>query len=165
MLSSTGYAHAPPPSDPYPPHSGAQLAVFMPGSESEAGIWPGEISAGPAASDPVFHFNAHSAWLGCDDDGNSDCTVVATGFRWNNETSREVSQEIQYITLPACPGYQNCQLQYAAFDSGFVDLSGMQIQALVQNKSVIFFMDDVDLTWTDASCDAANARSMVRRLK
>jgi hypothetical protein len=172
LTFSNGYVHAPASKQPFTPHSGDQLAVFLaPSNSTNDTNWhqtgmsavvprtePGEISDGPYDGLPAFWFNAQGAWLGCDNDGPEPCVFNVTGSTWDSKLGDDVETHNTQIELPACPNFKDCKLQHVDFPDNFRGLSGIQIQAFANNKPVMFFMDDLALSWYDNSCEAGMQR-------
>jgi len=173
MSFSDGYVHAPPPGEPFPPHSGSQLAVFLgnasSGTNSSSGspsalsprigyMQPGEIGDGPYDGYNPYWFNAYGAWLGCDNNGPDACVFNVTGYTWDAVAQQEVPAYNTEYNLPGCPGFQNCQLQHVSFPPSFVNLTGIQIQASVDGQQRMFFMDDLALGWSNNTCAAGLQR-------
>ncbi|QIW96330.1 hypothetical protein AMS68_001848 [Peltaster fructicola] len=168
---SNGYVYAPPPSDPFTPHSSPHLAVFL-GNASGNGsdntpsamaptsgmIRPGEFGDGSVAPVSAYWFNAYNVWLGCDNPGPEPCTYVVTAYAWNAATSNEQQVTTENVTTPGCPGLHDCQLQQVTFPSSFNGLSGLQIQAYRGQDQVMFFMDDVSMGWYNNTCAAGLQR-------
>ncbi|KAL9098697.1 MAG: hypothetical protein Q9163_005690 [Psora crenata] len=155
------FGYVPPPSDPYPPHSPPQLAVYRAsgaasdGSPSAGLEASGEIGAGPHASDSAYWIDAHSAYLGCADGTPSACLLTIQGHF--NDAERPVVAQL--IELPSCPGLQGCSLISVEFDSIFRGMSGFQITAAVGNKPVDYYMDDLALAWSNNTCAAQQERA------
>jgi hypothetical protein len=172
LTFSSGYVHSSQPSQPFAPHSGDQLAVFLAsGNGTNDTMWhkdgfsanaprtePGEITDGPYDGLPAFWFNARGAWLGCDNDGPEPCVFNITGWTWNSQLSDEVAAYNTQLELPACPRFENCQLQHVDFPESVRGLSGIQIQAYANNEPRMFFMDDLELSWFDNTCSAGMQR-------
>jgi len=172
LTFSNGYIHGGKPHQPFAPHSGDQLAVFLAsGNGTNDTTWhqngltmnaprtePGEITDGPYDGLPAFWFNAKGAWLGCDNDGPEPCVFNITGWTWDSQLGDEVATYNTQIELPPCPGFENCQLQQVDFPESFRGLSGIQIQAFANKKPGMFFMDDLALSWFDNSCAAGMQR-------
>jgi hypothetical protein len=172
LTFSQGYIHAGSPKQPFAPHSGDQLAVFLasangtndtawhqPGfSANSPRTEPGEITDGPYDGMPAFWFNARGAWLGCDNDGPEPCVFNITGWTWNSQLTNEVATYNTLVEIPPCPAFENCQLQHVDFPESFRGLSGIQIQAFANNKPRMFFMDDLELSWSDNTCAAGMQR-------
>ena len=155
------FAYVPPPTDPFPPHSPPQLAVYQ---EASLTISPspdtglelvGEIGAGSRASDSAYWIDAYSAWLGCANSGPDYCHIEVRGYAYGM-TESIVAQS---FTQPPCPGLKNCSLALVEFPSGFSRLSGLQIIATVADKPVTWYMDDLSLGWSNNTCAAQLERS------
>lgn len=165
---SQGYVYAPDPKVPFEPISPPHLAVFLGNGTgmraTQAGkmIEDGEFANGPYEASSFFWFDAFSAWLGCDNGGPETCTLVMSGYTYSPLAKDEVLSFQRNSTLPACTDYKDCKLEKVEFPETFRGLSGLQIQAYVGEEERMFFMDDVDLRWTDNSCAAGLARQRAR---
>ena len=155
------FGYVPPPTDPFPPHSPPQLAVYQEAglainSSPDAGLeLVGEIGAGSRAADSAYWIDAYSAWLGCANSGPDDCYIEFRGYTYgSNESS--ISQSFRQ---PPCPGLKNCSLALVEFASGFSGLSGLQIIATVADEPVTWYMDDLSLGWSNNTCAAQLERS------
>lgn len=164
LYFSGGYAYAPPPTDPFQPVSKPHLAVFngINIDSSEADVL-GEFGAGPKVFDSAFWIDAYGAYMGCDNKGPADCVVTFSAFTYTNRTGQEILQASWNVTIPPCPALNNCVLQPVTLPSdGFTGLSGLRIVARVNDKPVIWFMDDVSLAWSNTTCAAAAERASTR---
>ena len=155
------FGYVPPPTDPFPPHSPPQLAVYQEAglainSSPDAGLeLVGGIGAGSRAADSAYWIDAYSAWLGCANSGPDDCYIEVRGYTYgSNESS--ISQSFRQ---PPCPGLKNCSLALVEFASGFSGLSGLQIIATVADEPVTWYMDDLSLGWSNNTCAAQLERS------
>jgi len=162
LFFEAGFGYVPPPSDPFPPISPPQLAVYRNYNRTEltvspdAGLQlPGEIGAGPRASESAYWIDAYSAYLGCDNVGHADCTITVNGYI-HTSPNPHVSQT---VTQPACPGLVNCNLGFVEFPGDFRSLSGVQFLATVGGKPVNWYMDDLTLGWSNNTCAAQLERA------
>jgi len=160
LTFSNGYVYAPSPSEPFVPASSPHLAVFLGNASgvTARSTKPGEIADGPYEAMSAFWFNATSAFLGCDNAGPNDCTMVMSGYTWSQSNGSEVLSYSQNATLPPCPSLKNCQLGQVFFPTSFTGLSGLQIQAFVGNDQRMFFMDNLALGWYNETCEAGLTR-------
>lgn len=152
----------PPPTDPFPPVSPPQLAVYRVDSNTNVDGSPdagdesiGEFGAGPRSSESAYWIDAYSAYLGCNNAGPGDCTITINGYDAVSST-RAVYQT---VTQPPCPGLKNCTLALVEFSAGFRSLSGIQILAAVDDRLVTWYMDDLQLGWSNNTCAAATERA------
>lgn len=159
------YGYVPPPSDPFPPISPPQLAVYRANQglnvdgSPDAGLESvGEFGAGPRASDSAYWIDAFSLWLGCENVGPSDCVITINGYNSAHST-RVVSKT---VTQPPCPGLVNCKLALVEFTDDFRNLAGIQILAAVDRKLTAYYIDDVSLGWSNNTCAAQKKRSSAR---
>jgi len=155
------FGYIPPPTDPFPPHSPPQLAVYRASNvdvdgSSDAGLeLTGEVGAGPRADNNAYWIDAYSAWLGCANSGPDDCNITINGYA----NAGSVAAVTQTITQPPCLGLKDCSLALVAFNAGFRGLDGLQIVASVDSKAVDYYMDDLQLGWSNNSCAAQQLRS------
>ena len=155
------FGYVPPPTDPFPPHSPPQLAVYQEAGfninpSPDAGLeLVGEIGAGSRAADSAYWIDANSAWLGCANSGPGDCYIEARGYAYGSNESI-ISQSFRQ---PPCPGLKNCSLALVEFAGGFRGLSGLQIIATVADEPVTWYMDDLSLGWSNNTCAAQLERS------
>ena len=161
MFFQEYFGYVPPPSDPFPPISPPQLAVYRAESSGatgspEAGLeLTGEIGSGPRASQSAYWIDAYSAYLGCTNAGPDDCTFMVKGYQ-NWSTSSVITQG---FTQPPCPEMKNCSLALVEFADGFRGLTGLQIIATVGMTSVDWYMDNLSLGWSNNTCAAQLERS------
>lgn len=155
------FGYVPPPTDPFPPHSPPQLAVYQGAGlainpSPDAGLeFTGELGAGPRAADSAYWIDAYSAWLGCANSGPDHCHIEVRGHAYGTT----MSIATQFFELPPCPGLKNCSLALVEFASGFSGLSGLQIIATVADKDVTWYMDDLSVGWSNNTCAAQLERS------
>jgi hypothetical protein len=155
------FGYVPPPSDPFPPHSPPQLAIYreagldFTGSPDSGLLLLGEIGSGPRASDSAYWIDANSVWFGCANGGPQDCTIKINGFT-NGTTSPTITQT---VTQPPCQGLKNCSLDLVEFSDDFHDLTGLQIIAKIGTETVDYYMDDLELSWSNNTCAAQQERS------
>lgn len=159
------YGYVPPPSDPFPPVSPPQLAVYRANQglnvdgSPDAGLESvGEFGAGPRASDSAYWIDAFSLWLGCENAGPSDCIITINGYDSAHST-RAVSKT---VIQPPCPGLLNCKLALVELTDDFRNLAGIQILAAVDRKLTAYYIDDVSLGWSNNTCAAQDKRSSTR---
>lgn len=155
------FGYVPPPSDPFPPISPPQLAVYRvdgPGAinSPDAGLeLPGEIGSGPRASDSAYWIDAYSAYLGCTNPGPESCSIMVRGYQ-NWSISSVITQGFMQ---PPCPGMKDCSLALVEFAEGFRNLTGLQISATVGITPVDWYMDNLSLGWSNNTCAAQLERS------
>ncbi|KAK5684171.1 hypothetical protein LTS10_004035 [Elasticomyces elasticus] len=160
LTFSDGYVYAPQPSEPYLPSSEPHLAVFLANGTgvTARSMQPGEIGDGPYESNSAFWFAAFSAMMGCDNTGPDPCTIVFTGYTYSAAANDEIATYTQNATLAPCPALNNCPLQPVSFPTSFRSLSGVRMQAFVGNEERMFFLDDMELGWSNNTCQAGMTR-------
>ncbi|KAK5689158.1 hypothetical protein LTR17_026467 [Elasticomyces elasticus] len=160
LTFSDGYVYAPQPSEPYLPSSEPHLAVFLANGTgvTARSVQPGEIGDGPYESNSAFWFDAFSAMMGCDNAGPDPCTIVFTGYTYSAAANDEIATYTQNATIAPCPALNNCPLQPVSFPTSFRSLSGVRMQAFVGNEERMFFLDDMELGWSNNTCQAGMTR-------
>ncbi|KAK5725681.1 hypothetical protein LTR15_003871 [Elasticomyces elasticus] len=160
LTFSDGYVYAPQPSEPYLPSSEPHLAVFLANGTgvTARSVQPGEIGDGPYESNSAFWFDAFSAMMGCDNAGPDPCTIVFTGYTYSAAAKDEIATYTQNATIAPCPALNNCPLQPVSFPTSFRSLSGVRMQAFVGNEERMFFLDDMELGWSNNTCQAGLTR-------
>lgn len=118
----------------------------------------GEFGAGPRFAESAYWIDAYGAAMGCDNKGPENCVVTFTGFVYSNSSNAEVVKTSTNVTIPPCPGLKNCILHPVTIGAGFTNLSGLRIEAKVAGKPVIWFMDNVQLAWSNNTCAAGLER-------
>lgn len=164
---SQGWVVVPPPSAPYVPSSGTRLLEFVATNSSSvpANTVPGGlnlattggIGVGKTEQLGCFNFNAYGASLGCDSQG-PPCLFQITGMRYDQDIEADVVATSQTISVPACPALKNCDLAPVDFDSTFVNITSIYVNATVADVPKIWFLDDLRLGWTDNGCDSGLCR-------
>lgn len=155
----------PPPRVPFLPHSPPQLAVYRAGTGLNVNGSPGagleligEFGSGPRAPFSAFWIDAFSFWIGCENEGPSNCEVTINGYEFGSST--QIAN--QDATIPPCPGLVNCNLTFVELGDGFRNLTGLQILAAVNRQLTVFYLDDVSLAWSENNCAAQTRRTSVR---
>lgn len=168
MYFSDGFVYAPPPSVPFVAVSSPRLVTFVANetgdndNHSEGGQLSGEIGAGTRRSSNAFWFNAHSAYLGCENHSAHQCVLKITGLVYQSETKSEVAAFHQTVKLLPCYLPNNCHLTQIDFAESMKGLSGLRIQASVNDEPVSWFMDNLALGWSNNTCAAGLLRARSR---
>ena len=152
----------PPPTDPFPPISGEQLAVYRVDDSTDVDESPdagleliGEFGSGPRASESAYWIDAYSVYLGCSNAGPSECVISINGY----DTASSTRVASQTVSQPPCPGLTNCKLALVSFNEEFRNLSGIQIIAAVDRRPVTWYMDELELGWSNNTCEATTERN------
>ena len=172
LFWAQGFAYAPPPEDPYTPISPPQLAVFV--TDQSANVHPanitgppgpgddidGQFGAGPRFANPVFWIDAFSAFVGCTNAGPEDCELTVNGFVYEKTFKNTVLYARQTFYQPPCPTLKNCELMHIEFGPDFRNLTSLQVIATVGKQTLLntWYMDDLEVAWSDTSCAAAEQR-------
>ncbi|OJD30004.1 epiglycanin precursor [Diplodia corticola] len=177
-----GFVYVPPDYDAVSPASPPYLAMYMPnmtrdshenGSLPNGGIGPG----GNRVINSAFHFNAYGGSFSCEKGPISqdnapeplNCTLEVSGLRWIPETKEEKLHAISTFGMAPCSEATEdeeckCELTKVDFSSeggDYTDLSSIRIKAYYWNdpdEDRVFFMDDLQLGWTDNSLAAGLIR-------
>jgi hypothetical protein len=64
----------------------------------------------------------------------------------------------QTMSTAACPGLSNCDLVPVFLDNTFANLTELRINVTVAGIEKIWWLDDLNLSWFDDSCDAGLCR-------
>jgi hypothetical protein len=159
------FGYVPPPSVPFLPHSPPQLAIYRAGvglnvnGSPDAGLQlVGEFGSGPRAPYTPFWFDVFSFWIGCENEGPSDCELTINGYEFISST-RAVFRD---VSIPPCPGLQDCELTYVELGEDFRNLTGFQILAAVNRRLAVYYLDDVSMAWSNNTCAAQAERASVR---
>lgn len=155
----------PPPSVPFLPHSPPQLAVYRAGDGLNVNGSPGaglelvgEFGSGPRALYSAFWIDAFSFWIGCENEGPSDCKVTVNGY----ELASVIRTAYQDVTIPPCRERRGCKLTYVELGEDFRNLTGVQILAAVDRQLTDYYLDDISLAWSNNTCAAQQQRATVR---
>ena len=145
---------------PFPPQSPPNVAIYREAGLTSTGspdaglLLLGEIGSGLRASDSAYWIDAHSVWFGCANSGPDDCTININGYTIGSTTPTVT----QIVTQPPCPGLKNCSLALIEFSNELRHLTGLQIIARVGSDIVDYYMDDLELAWSNNTCSAQEER-------
>ena len=169
FLWGNDWTYGPPPREPYPPHDLPYLGWYIPNLNDNdtdspshnTGLIPdgGSFGAGGYKANSSYWFNANFAYAACDNqnpDPNYTCDFVATAFQYSDSTDQVVAT--QHFTLLPCQNNATCQLQLIQFNKLFTNLSAMSFYANVQGQIKSFYMDSLELDWSDNNCTAGLER-------
>jgi hypothetical protein len=100
-----------------------------------------------------FSFNMYGASFGCDSLG-PPCDFTFTGYQLNKTRGPDQQVAIQDIAVPACKALAGlkCQLVPVTLDNTFQDLDKVRINVTVAGTPKIWWMDDLQLGWTNNTC-------------
>ncbi len=164
-----------PPSDAYLPSSGSQLVEFLPPALVPDAPFDGagdtaEISVGPNERSPCFRFNFYGASLGCAAEGVEQwCEFEFSAYTYNETSGSEASLSwSETKRVPACPNFPQgpCPLTPVQLD-GYNNLASILISVRVGLELRAWWADDLQIGWTDNTCEAASCRTnaIARRAK
>ena len=154
------------------PQNGSHLAVYVPSasetnssvsqSRNAGDVPPGSFGAGPRAYDNAYWFDAETLYIFCDngaEDPAVTCDVVVTAYQWDDYTKSEAVIATQHFPQPPCPGYNNCRTNEIFLGTQFRGLSSLSLYAVVNGKQKMFFIDTVQLSWWNNTCEAGRHRA------
>jgi hypothetical protein len=120
----------------------------------------GMFGAGDNYANSAFWFNAESAWIGCENPGPGLTLLTVSGYRFISEAQGTGLKVRQNFYQPPCAAQKNCPLLPLDFGPNFTNLSALQIEATLHGSSVpvTWYMDDLQLTWSNNSCEAIQER-------
>jgi hypothetical protein len=144
---------------PFKPSSGSLVGVFTPSSQADAA----RIGVGMLASTQCFQFDFQGLRAGCE--GSEDrCTLTLTGSHWNGTHEEATGSTV--LDVRPCSKGENCLLSSHIIRSSegvlFTNLTSVSVSAEVAGEPRRLWVDDLQMAWTDNSCDAALCRSQVR---
>ncbi len=120
--------------------------------------YSGDIGNGDHGATGCFSFNITGASFGCDSEGPA-CDFSFTGFRYNSTTGLTSAITQQQVIVPSCPALANCTLTPVTLDQTFQDIDSVRINVTVSSEPKIWWMDDIQLGWTNNTCTAGTCRS------
>ena len=144
---------------PFKPSSGSLMGTFAPGPLGDAA----RVGVGMLVHNPCFRFDFQGLRVGCE--GSEErCTVTLTGLRWNG--THEAATGSTSLDVRPCSHGEDCLLSSQIIRSVegilFTNLTSVSITANVDGEARRLWADDLQMAWTESSCDAAACRSKVR---
>ena len=121
----------------------------------------GEIGNGEYLRFGCYSFDAVAASVGCDSLG-PDCEWQFTGVTYNAATGDYDEPYTQFATTPGCPAGENCALTDFVFLQNFKSIQSLRVNVTVEGVPKIWWMDDLQMKWSDDSCEAGNCRASHR---
>jgi hypothetical protein len=139
----------------YEPFSGHQLLQHDSSSAAQIGV-------SHLRNNACFRFDFHGIRLGCDSVYGS-CIFQLTGLQWNGV--EDVIQGHTLFTIAACSDSFDCTLSYQLLDSlagpSFTNLTAINITLGGPSDTPTWWMDDLQIAWTDNRCVTAACRARV----
>jgi hypothetical protein len=155
---ATSFKLAPPPKARFQPSSGKLMLQHTPSNVSTDAV--PNFGIGPGQSAKCFAFDFYGAMVGCDSE-ESDCVFTFTGMRLNDTSETESQAVTQAVHVPACEQMEDCKLQHVSLQ-GFTAVTSINIDVQVDNEDRTWWADDLELGWSEDSCESATCRSRVR---
>lgn len=121
----------------------------------------GEIGNGEYLRFGCYSFDAVAASVGCDSLG-PDCEWQFTGVTYNAATGDYDEPYTQFATTPGCPAGENCALTDFVFLQNFKNIQSLRVNVTAEGVPKIWWMDDLQMKWSDDSCKAGNCRASHR---
>lgn len=157
---SEGIKIIPGSASPYKPSSG-DLMLQVPNDAESAQL--AKISVGDLQTSPCFRFDFNGIRAGCASK-KANCIFNITGLSWDDDAQTELTVGSQISSMRACSRQKNCELGSLVVDAaaGLYNLTSLLIEVTAHSQPQKWWADDMAITWTDTSCDAAICRSNVR---
>ncbi|KAI5305971.1 hypothetical protein KEM56_002702 [Ascosphaera pollenicola] len=128
----------------FPASSGNSMAAYIP-SLSPNGSAPGSFGIFTNDTEIAHGFNIHSLRFGCNGLGaskNEICRVLVTGIPVDAHVKRHAIE----IDIEPCMFADGCALAIIDFgENMFPALKAMQFRASIANKTVGWFIDDIEM--------------------
>lgn len=142
------------------PHIGIHVPTKREGEKPQS---KGNFGGGPRASQKLFWFDAFSAQVGCNT-GNASlsCELTVQGSKYSAESGTEIRAGVSRFTIPPCHEPKHCILTEVLFGDGFSGLSGIEIDAQMDGRATMWYIDDILLRWHDDTCAAGIERQRSR---
>lgn len=135
------------------------MGLFVPGSLGDVA----RVGVGMLESNPCFRFDFQGLRVGCEGSGER-CTVAITGGRWNG--TNDAATGSTSLDVRPCSNGEDCLLSSQIIRSAegtlFANLTSVRITAEVDGEVRRLWVDDLQMAWTESSCNAAVCRSKVR---
>ncbi|KAG5205851.1 hypothetical protein GTR04_6781 [Trichophyton interdigitale] len=161
---SSGWSYGPPPAEPFTPVSNPHIGIHVPTKrDGEKPQSKGEFGGGPRASQKLFWFDAFSAQVGCSTGNTShSCELTVQGLKYSAESGTEIRAGVSRFMIPPCREPKHCILTEVLFGDGFSGLSGIEIEAQMDGRAAMWYIDDILLRWYDDTCAAGIERQRSR---
>lgn len=158
---SDGFKAFPASACPYKSSSGQVMIEYSTSSPNQHQT--AEIGLGALQTDSCFRFDFTSFRVGCASTGAS-CNFNITGLAWNSSTKTQVPVASHTFHTRACASQKDCKLRLITADkaSGLTNLTSILVEATAGGQPQTWWGDDLALSWTEPSCEAAVCRSRVR---
>jgi hypothetical protein len=151
------------------PCSGNQLVEFVPPSLA-ADCFAGpadtaEIGVGPNFLNPCHRFDLYKMHLGCATEKPEDwCEFEVSAYTHVEGSLHEESKAWRETKrVPGCANFSqgNCPLAPVEF-VGFTNMTSVLITLHVGLELRVWWADDMQVGWTDNSCEASMCRAQTR---
>lgn len=139
----------------YGPSSGHQLLQHDSSTIAQIGL-------SRLRSNACFRFDFQSMRLGCDS-AHPSCVFQLTGLQWNGV--EDVIQGQTALTIPACSKSFHCTLGQPILDPAaapfFTNITAINVTLAAPSGAPTWWMDDLQIAWTDNDCITAACRARV----
>lgn len=122
-----------------------------------------KMGVGNLQANPCFRFDFAGLRVGCASK-KAKCMFNITGLSWDDDSQTEMTVGSQMSSTRACARQMNCKLGSLVADAtaGLSNLTSLLIDVTANDQPQKWWADDMAVTWTDTSCEAAICRSGVR---
>lgn len=157
---SEGFRVFPSPACPYEASSGDLMIEYATSTKIDE---VAEIGVGDLAYNPCFRFDFTSLRVGCAST-EASCKFNITGVTFDSDSQMAVPVASHTFNTQACNEQKGCNLRSIIADgsAGLTNLTSILIDVTAGGVPQTWWADDLTVTWTDASCEAAACRSGIR---
>lgn len=157
---SEGFRVFPSSACPYKASSGDLLIEYATSTKNDE---VAEIGVGNLSYNPCFRFDFTSLRVGCAS-REASCRFNITGFTLDSDSQTTVPVASHTFNTQACDEQEGCNLESITADgsTGLTNLTSILIDVTAGGVPQTWWADDLTVTWTDASCEAAACRSGIR---
>lgn len=161
LVWSEGFTVIPSSIATYQPSSGNMILQFAP--VEVVSQQAAKISLETLRAKSCFRFKFTSSGVGCAS-AEADCRFNVTGLSWDDEVQTEMAVGSHTFITQGCFGRKDCNLTPIIADeaANLTSLTSLLIDVTAGGQPQKWWADDLTLTWTDASCEAAACRSDMR---
>lgn len=124
-----------------------------------------QVGVGGLSDNPCFLFDFTSLRVGCAST-EASCSFNVTGLTWDSNSQTTVPVASHIFSTRACEEQQGCNLGSitAGGSTGLTNLTSILIDVTAGGVPQTWWADDLTVTWSDTSCEAAACRSGIRDL-
>lgn len=159
---SEGFRVFPSSACPYKASSGELMIEY---SASTKNYEVAQVGVGGLSDNSCFRFDFTSLHVGCAST-EASCNFNVTGLTWDSNSQTTVPVASHTFSTQACAEQNGCNLGSITADgsSGLTNLTSILIEVTAGGMPATWWADDLTVTWSDPSCEAALCRSGIRDL-